>query len=156
MHKRLIPLVLAYTRDGEPIDGRTRLQKMVFVIQQELTSTGTLPDEQRYEFFPYDYGPFSKELAETVDAMIEAGLLAENEVEYDEEGNVKYLYELKPSGRALVEDELTAANASMMDARELVEKVEEIKRRFNEELSLPEVIDEVYAEYPEYAENSVY
>lgn len=151
MHKRLIPLLLSYVGDEEPIDGRTRLQKMVFVIQQELTESGELDERQIYEFFAYDYGPFSKELAESIDRMIEDGLLDEDEVEYDEDGNVKYLYELQPEGQELVEQELDGA-----EIQNIVRKARGIKQRFNEDLSLPEVIDNVYAEYPEYAENSVY
>ncbi|RDZ53390.1 hypothetical protein C5B91_20935 [Haloferax sp. Atlit-10N] len=151
MHKRLIPLTLAFVGDENPIDGRTRLQKMVFVVQQELVNSGHLNENQLYEFFAYDYGPFSKELAEDIDQMIEARLLDEEEVEYDDDGNIKYLYNLEPDGRELVEQELTAK-----DVEKVVEKATQIKERFNGDLSLPEVIDEVYAEYPEYAENSVY
>jgi len=151
MHKRLIPLMLAYVGGEEPIDGRTRLQKMVFVVQQELMESGELSEHQRYEFFPYDYGPFSKELAESIDQMIEEGLIDEDEVQYDHDGNVKYLYELQPAGQELVEQELGGAGV-----QDIARKSRDIKQRFNEELSLPEVIDNVYTEYPGYAENSVY
>ena len=151
MHKRLIPLALAYVGDEEPIDGRTRLQKMVFVVQQELAESGDLRRDQMYDFFAYDYGPFSKELAEAIDEMIAAGLLNEDEVAYDDDGNIKYLYELNPEGRRLIEQELSAAGV-----QSLFEKARRIKHRFNHELSLPQVIDEVYAEYPEYTENSIY
>lgn len=151
MHKRFIPLALAWVDDEEPIDGRTRLQKMVFVVQQELIESDVFREDQLYDFFAYDYGPFSKELAEDIDRMIENGLLEEDEVEYDDEGNVKYLYNLESDGREAVESE-----TSSKDIRDIVETVRRIKHRFNDELSLPEVIDEVYEEYPEYAENSVY
>jgi uncharacterized protein YwgA len=151
MHKRLIPLVLAYAGDEEPIEGRTRLQKMVFVMQQELVEEGVFQEEDLYEFFAYDYGPFSKELAEAIDEMIEVGLLEEETKEYDEEGNLKYLYELQTEGRELAEQELDETAPA-----ELLEKAQNLKQRYNDDLSLPEVIDEVYAEYPEYAEDSVY
>jgi|AntRauTorcE11898_2_1112593.scaffolds.fasta_scaffold00141_5 uncharacterized protein YwgA len=151
MHKRFIPLALTYLDDEEPIEGRTRLQKMVFVVQQELMESGHLREDQLYEFFAYDYGPFSKELAESVDQMIEDGLLDETEVVYDDEGNVKYIYEIEPDGREVVERE-----SSLDDIDTVVQKAHQIKQRFNDNLSLPEVIDEVYAEYPEYAEESVY
>jgi len=81
MHKRLIPLALARVGDENPIEGRTRLQKMVFVIQQELSQTEDYSEDRFYEYFAYDYGPFSKELAEDIDEMIDADLLIENEVE---------------------------------------------------------------------------
>lgn len=151
MHKRILPLALAYVGDEDPIDGRTRLQKMVFVLQQELTDGAELHGEQQYEYFAYDYGPFSKELAEDTDEMIDADLLDEEEVEYDDDGNVKYLYELEPDGRELIEQELESETVD-----NVIGMAETIKQRFNEELSLPEVIDEVYDEYPEYAEESIY
>jgi hypothetical protein len=51
----------------------------------------------------------------------------------------------------LVEQELGEA-----EIQNIIRKARDIKRKFNEDLSLPEVIDNVYSEYPEYAENSVY
>lgn len=151
MHKRFIPLALAYVGDEDPIDGRTRLQKMVFVLQQELDDIIELPEEQRYEYFAYDYGPFSKELAEDTDQMIDANLLVEEEVEYDDDGNVKYLYELQSDGRNLIEQELGSETVDR-----IIKMAAATKQQFNDELSLPEVIDEVYDEYPEYAEESIY
>lgn len=151
MHKRLIPLALAWVGDEEPIDGRTRLQKMVFVMQQELVESGALRGDQLYEFFAYDYGPFSKELAEDIDRMMEDGLIDETDVEYDDDGNLKYIYTLESLGRSVLEKEIGTKGAN-----EVIEKARRIKQRYNEELSLPEVIDEVYSEYPEFAENSVY
>lgn len=151
MHKRLIPLALAHVGEGEPIEGRTRLQKMVFVIQQKLIESGELREDQLYEFFPYNYGPFSKELAEDIDRMIDDGLLDEDDVEYDEEGNVKYLYTVENTGRELLQSEIGDETAN-----QAVEMARRVKHRFNDQLTLPEVIDEVYEEYPEYAENSIY
>lgn len=151
MHKQLIPLALASVGDEEPIEGRTRLQKMVFVVQRELAKEEDLREDQQYDFFPYDYGPFSKELADAIDEMIEEGLLDEEPVEYDDEGNVKYLYEIKPDGRSVVNRELDRDRVE-----NVIDTIRQIKSRYNDELSLPEVIDEVYSKYPEYAEDSVY
>jgi uncharacterized protein YwgA len=124
---------------------------MVFVVQQELADAGAVREDQLYEFFAYDYGPFSKELAEDLDQMIEDDLLDESEVEYDDDGNIKYLYTLESDGQEVVENEMSGADVS-----DVLETIRRIKSRFNDELSLPEVIDEVYSEYPEYTENSVY
>jgi len=151
MHRRLIPLALSYVGDENPIEGRTRLQKMVFVIQQELIESGELREDQLYEFFAYDYGPFSKELAEDIDRMIDDDLLDEDDIEYDDEGNVKYLYTVEDAGKDLLRSEKDGEVAD-----EVIDLARHVKRRFNEDLSLPEVINEVYEEYPEYAENSVY
>lgn len=151
MDKRFIPLALAHARDKDRIDGRTRLQKMVFVVQQELKEAGELSEDQLYEFFPYDYGPFSKELAEDIDDMLDEGLLDEDPEKYNDEGDVKYYYDLESDGEELVEQEI-ADN----DLDSILEKSRHIKKQFNEDMDLPEVIDEVYSEYPDYAEESVY
>lgn len=151
MHKRFIPLALAHARDKGRIDGRTRLQKMVFVVQQELKEAGELSEDQLYEFFPYDYGPFSKELAEDIDDMLDEGLLDEDPEVYNDEGDVKYYYELESDGEALVEQEIADK-----DLENVIEKSRNVKKLFNEDMDLPEVIDEVYSEYPDYAEESVY
>lgn len=151
MHKRLIPLALAFVGDETPIDGRTRLQKMVFVIQQELKKDNELRDDQQYDFFAYDYGPFSKELAVDIDRMIEGGLLDEDEVEYSDEGDIKYTYSLEAQGKTALKQDLGSQQAS-----EVLDVARRIKERYNEELTLPDVIEEVYSEYPEFAEHSVY
>lgn len=151
MHKRLIPLLLAYVNEENPIDGRTRLQKMVFVLQQQLKEAGEYSDSELYSFFAYDYGPFSKELAESIDTMIEQGLLAEHPEEYNEEGDLKYLYELEPEGKELIEQ---ALDQEVLQG--ILDAAAQLKTRYNEDLTLPEVIDEVYDDYPEFAENSIY
>lgn len=149
MHKRLIPLALAEVGNENPIEGRTRLQKMVFVIQQELDDR--LREDQKYEFFPFDYGPFSKELAEDINEMIEAGLIDEDEEVYNDEGDLKYEYTIESQGKSALAQERDSEIA-----QQVLETARRIKQRFNEDLSLPEVIDEVYSEYPDYAEHSIY
>ena len=51
---------------NEPIQGRTRLTKLLFLFGQELLEhfrSGTsITRENFYEFFPWDFGPFSKEV----------------------------------------------------------------------------------------------
>lgn len=59
--------------------------------------------------------------------------------------------EFKPDGRALVERELDRGSLEGV-----IEAIYRIKGRYNDELSFPEVIDEVYTESPTYAEDSVY
>jgi len=63
-----------YAGDGEPIEGRTRLQKLVFLMQKRLEEAGEDPlQSDDYEFIPYDYGPFSKELYDDLDETIARG-----------------------------------------------------------------------------------
>lgn len=151
MHRRLIPLTLAMVDEAEPIEGRTRLQKMVFVLQQKLVESHNVQENQLYDFFAYDYGPFSKELAEEINEMIEENLIEETEIDLEDD-STKYLYEIKSEGLDMAEK----GTEEEAMAQRVMDLAQEIKTRYNNELSLSEVIEEVYSEYPEYAENSVY
>lgn len=133
-------------QDNEPVQGRTRFQKMVFLLQQRMN-----PEEEgfrQYDYEAYDYGPFSKDLYADLDGLIEQGYVDENTEEFDEN---KILYEYK----------LTEKGQNMVNRLEPEKRFEEVfnlsyemKSEFNNR-PLSEVIDYVYSEYPEYAENSV-
>ncbi len=151
MHRKLLPLALMYANDGEPIEGRTRLQKMVFLMQKELKQrdqSGAVGLE--YDFIPYDYGPFSKELYDDLDAMIEQEFVDDTE-EPLQSGKVKYIYEIENNGEELVGSE----SESWKDVDAIMQLAREIKKNYNDML-LSELIEYVYSEYPEYAERSVY
>jgi uncharacterized protein YwgA len=148
MNRELIPLALARAHSKQPIEGRTRLQKMVFLVQKELENEGiSLDSNESYEFWAYDYGPFSKELADEIDVLLGEERLEETEEPFDD-GKVKYQYQLLEAGevRRGGHDRKLAA---------VIEKAEEIKATYND-MALPKVIDQVYTRYPEYAKNSVY
>lgn len=155
LRRQLLPLALMYAHDRDPIEGRTRLQKMIFLLQKKFEEEdGGLPISDKYSFTPYDYGPFSQPLYTDLDELREADLdgnqlVVERSDTFDR-GKVKYQYELTPAGTAFIEDEL----ADDAKFQQILRKAEEIKEEYNN-LSLNEVIDRVYSEYPEYAENSV-
>jgi uncharacterized protein YwgA len=146
MDPELLPLLLAYADEEAPIEGRTRLQKMVFRVQQEhpgAVGAGGFP------FEPYDYGPYSPELAEMISDLIEAGELSETQRTLEDGERVKYKYELKPDGRERVEETLRDGES------ELLQHIERIKQQYNQ-MALPDVLDEIYSEYPAYATESNY
>ena len=151
MHRKFLPLALMYVDDQEPVEGRTRLQKMVFLLQKELekrdelTTTGV-----KYEFVPYDYGPFSKDLYDDLDRMIEQRFVEDTE-ERLASGKVKYVYEIDAGGEDLVESQ----SKELAEAADIVDLAREIKNQYNDVL-LSELIEYVYSEYPDYAERSVF
>lgn len=148
MNRELIPLALARAHGEQPIEGRTRLQKMVFLLQKELEEEDiSLSLNESYEFWAYDYGPFSKELADEIDTLLGEERLEETEEPFDD-GKVKYQYQLLESG------EIKQGDHDRKQAA-VIKKAEEIKTTYND-MALPEVIDQVYTRYPEYAKNSVY
>lgn len=150
MHRKLLPLALMYAEDCETIEGRTRLQKLVFLLEQELEEHSRSPIQgSDYGFIPYDYGPFSKELYDDLDWLSEEGLVDASEKEM-EDGQVKYDYEITDQGVEFVEQQLASA-----DGQTIVELARDLKGEYNDVL-LSNLIEYVYSEYPEYAENSVW
>lgn len=155
LRRQLLPLALMYAHHKEPIEGRTRLQKMIFLLQKKFEEEeGELPISDKYRFTPYDYGPFSQPLYADLDELrgkddVGEGLINERSATFDQ-GKIKYQYVLTRTGISFIEDEL----ADDPTFREILDVAEEIKEEFNH-LSLQEVIERVYSEYPEYAENSV-
>lgn len=143
--RQLLPLALLHASNEQDIDGRTRMQKLVFLIQKEFDDTDGLPGT--YTYIPYDYGPFAKKLYDDLDYLKDRGLIKEQK-ETIEDGKVKYHYTLTPKGR----DQLDQWSDDQVSA--VLQRAEDIKDRFNS-TPLPTLLDYVYTEYPEYAENSV-
>lgn len=151
MNRKLLPLALMYADDQEPVEGRTRLQKMVFLLQKELEKRGKSEvTGVEYQFIPYDYGPFSKELYDDLDTMIDQELVEDTE-ETLSSGKVKYVYEIKDAG----EEQVVSQSEERQEATEILELAREIKKEYNNEL-LSDLIEYVYSEYPDYAKRSVY
>jgi uncharacterized protein YwgA len=144
--RQLLPLVLMDANDKQPIEGRTRLQKMVFLMQQEFAEKDeSLPGE--YQYIPYDYGPFAKKLYDDIDDLADRHVIDEDP-ETIEDGKVKYYYRLGRRGDDYLHEWSDA------EVKRVQKVAERIKRNYNE-MPLPQLLDHVYTKYPEYAENSV-
>lgn len=150
MNRKMIPLALLYAGDGETIEGRTRMQKLVFLMQQYLDERDEdLFTSEEYEFIAYDYGPFSKELYDDLDSLSEQGHIVDSEEEL-RDGKEKYDYEIQPTGVDVIEN-----RKDKEGIQEILQLAEDLKGQYNDVL-LSELIDYVYSQYPEYAENSIY
>lgn len=144
--RELLPLALLYAESGEEIQGRTRLQKLVFLTQKEFTrAEDRLPGT--YTYVPYDYGPFARDLYDDLDRLKDRKVIVEDPEEM-EDGKIKYDYRLGPRA----DEYLAEIPEERFEAA--LELAQKIKSRWNSE-ELPELLDYVYSEYPEYAENSV-
>ena len=145
----MLPLALLYADEEHQIDGRTRFQKLIFLMQMEGNLNDLAPTDT-YRFEPYDYGPFSSTLYDDLDIHIERGLIDDSKEELDEEDDiVKYEYQLEPEGQEFIEEQLSEG-----DLERIVNEAERIVREYGD-MPLPELIDLVYSKYPDYAENSV-
>ena len=145
----MLPLALLYADEEHQIDGRTRFQKLIFLMQMEGNLNDLAPTDT-YRFEPYDYGPFSSTLYDDLDIHIERGLIDDSKEELDEEDDiVKYKYQLEPEGQEFIEEEL-----SVGELERIINEAKRIVREYGD-MPLPELIDLVYSKYPDYAENSV-
>jgi len=163
-------------KKNEPIIGRTRLTKMIYIFNKELKNKfdhldeSTLPD-----FFAYDYGPFSKDLLDDIQFFVNIDFVIEkvekiqqttadyeeSEYNYNEEigfGSVKsmendppnlYSYRLAEKGIEFVEENILE-NISKQQKEYLIK----FKRKINT-LSLDSILSYVYNKYPDAAENSL-
>ncbi len=146
MRKSLL-LGLIYADQQSPVEGRTRLQKMLFIFQQEIEDKLNLDLADGYQFQAYDYGPFAPDLYQDLEELVSRGLVVEEKEEFDD--RVKYNYKITKDGKKIVEDQIE----SKEEFDEFLTEAELLKSQFNN-LSLQELIDKVYSKYPQFARNS--
>jgi uncharacterized phage-associated protein len=148
----------------KPVAGVTRLEKMMFLLQKETAFSGK-DRIHDFNFEPWKFGPFSREIYEDLDLLASLGLV-EAEVqelpsyaEYTEGGKliesedyepvVQKVFSLTDRGRKVAE-RLKAGYFSERDWREM----EKLRARF-ESVPLTRLIQYVYHKYPETTSKSV-
>jgi uncharacterized protein YwgA len=141
--KYLVPLYMLYCMHGE-LRGRTRFQKLVFLTKEKLKEENHDIDIQFSRLF---YGPFSRDLRNSIKTQIKEGTLLEC-VEESSYGLV-YVYTLTDEGRNLVADSL---QKGLID-QEVKRHIEEVARGFGDK-PLDELIAIVYRDYPQYDPHS--
>ena len=140
--------MITFANDGEPIEGRTRFQKMIFLLLMKAKFF-----KNRYDFQPHDYGPYSKELQSDIDHLIKEGYVTE-ERKTKEEGKIKYAYSITKDGTAFVNHIISDEELnSKFHFSNLLELSNEVKGKLNHK-DLSSLLYEIYDEYPEYAKYS--
>ena len=161
-------LLLLYAKGAsnkvdEPVKGVTRLEKLVYLLDQEGGFHKYISD---YQFEPYDFGPFSSELWDDIETLKDENLvvtkkvtsryfieISDAEKAIEEENEFKEdivrhskkremeIYSLSEDGKKVAEllfNELTSEEQNVL---------EKIKKEFNS-ISLFELIRYVYLKYP--------
>jgi hypothetical protein len=119
-----------------------QVQKLFFVIDRKV---GSLVGGPHFNFEPYDYGPFDRDLYRTLDELSCAGLV---EVVVDEDIR-RRRYRLTPTGQ--LEGQLAL--------EKLPEQVSVYLTRLSEfirSLSFGELVSAIYKEFPEMKANSIF
>ena len=156
------------TGESEPIEGITRLQKLMFLLQQGKGPSELVKQAQDYKYKPYKMGPYSSDLNKDLDELKSAGLLATEELEYllpddrieseagERERDIlnsgmrkvkSSRFELTKFGRRVAHD--LYEGMSKAQKSELVE----FKTFFNS-ITLRQLLIFVYEKYSDYASNS--
>jgi len=120
-------LLLLNANKGEPIKGKTWLQKEMFLL---VHNTGKDEIIQGAQFEPHHYGPYSETIEAELDTLRMLGLV-----------EINNSIRLKPVGRKL------ASKLRGIVSDEFLELVEEIKENLND-LSEDELLAYIYFTFP--------
>lgn len=118
------------------VSGRTRLQKMFYLVKDDLDRASGISD---FKFFLHYYGPFSRELANELDRLYLEGLVdmrAEQLVDYD-----RYTISLTKQG---MEKAKAAFEARPRQEREALLALSSRLRQLNS-LKLNDLISNAYS-----------
>ena len=147
-------LLMAHANGKEPVRGRTRLQKMMFLLWKGMEGEGRR-GLSGLGFVPHHYGPYSRQLQDDMEGLIGEGMIEEEGAE-SPAGQYAYRYRVTERGAAMAE-------ALLGDPRyekygfggRAYEEICDIKKRVNG-MGIRDLLEEVYAEHPEYEQYSRY
>jgi uncharacterized protein YwgA len=118
-----------------------RVQKGMFLVAQE----AGLPADGTYDFEPYNWGPYSKQLRADLNRLVAEGLATARDVP----GYSWKRYALTAEGAERAREVLNEA------PKEITRAIAATKRRVTG-VSFNELLDDVYTAYPKYAEKSLF
>ena len=151
-------------QQGEPIQGTTRLQKLLFLLEEEAKLH---PSSGRgFDFTPWKFGPVSKELYDDLEKLENLGLLKSDPVAMssdtereefdlpfddlmgDEESQSRNNLEEKQYSLTTQGLRWIQAHVDPVKEKKTVETVRRIKTKYGA-LSLQDLLHYVYTKYPE-------
>jgi len=133
----IVPLMLTDTL--KKVNGRTRFQKLMFLVQKKAESEKIEGLDFKYEI--YLYGPFSRELSSAIDDLVDKGYLEEQKTE-THLGYTKYVYRLTGKGRKL----LVYAKGKKLLAASVQQAISEVVDDYGE-TALPELVEKAYEQF---------
>lgn len=163
-----IILALLYTggnrkAQNEEIIGNTKLVKLLFILAHETSLKKYMTD---FKYDAYNFGPFSSELFDALQALINAGLVksersdsegyldeadrfnAEREADEPDSAKNTYVYSLTAEGRVV--GSVLFNSLSNSEQKELTM----VKQVFNS-IPLRNLLQYIYRKYPKYTTESI-
>jgi uncharacterized protein YwgA len=139
--QRELLLMLFEESEQHKIEGRTRLQKLVFLVQKLWDQ----PSSEVFNFKPYDYGPFSADILHELDRMEEDGLVEEQVTRLPQ--GKKYTYTLTDQGEQRSEEISDASDGQVESV------VQRVISQFDS-MPISRLLEYVYNKFPSYTVNS--
>jgi hypothetical protein len=136
----LLLFLLDSARTVDPL----RLTKGIFIFTMEAPDSW-LAKQERYQFIPYNYGPYSQSLRNDLDRLVEQRDVLASKVR---DKNWDYYY-LSKKGKKRAQE---AANYLPTEAVTYLRKV----RKYVLRVSVRKLLDTVYDRYPSYAVKNVF
>lgn len=177
-----ILLLLLYVDNYSTVQGRTRLQKMVFVFEKELLKKYGFDKKleknitSNFEFNAHNYGPFSKKVFELMDffvnfEMVKASYMDDTEEAFADIGDLDIAIEDLSESMIDMEDEtvptgelvysLTEKGKKYVQEKllnfltqEQIQALTQLKKSFNG-YSLNNILKYVYIKYPDMTNKSL-
>ena len=81
----LILLLYAPGTDGQPgapIEGITRFQKLMFLLQQDVGPSQLVKEAASYDYEPYKMGPYSAGVRDDLEELVSAGVVTTERLHY--------------------------------------------------------------------------
>lgn len=157
--KDLMVLLLHATdkRGQDVVRGITRLQKLLFVIEQSLVNQS--------RFYAFNYGPFNEEVNDAAHALRLAGFLRGSRAVAAQPPTFAAMmatvversgpHEEAEVGEYALSEEGHRAAESLRQSSRAYNQLYAYVQRLREEWDTPDLLDRVYETWPKYAERSV-
>ncbi|WP_245683182.1 DUF4065 domain-containing protein [Halovenus aranensis] len=137
---------------AESIEGVTKLQKLLFLVEKESEFFQEYKEEVEFEFAPYRMGPFSEHVYEELEFLlslnaIESEPMSESPPELLKSDLSHKRFTITAKGQKI------ARELESQLEPEYQEEFQQIAQRYNQ-LPLRQLLEYVYTEYPDYAAES--
>lgn len=158
LSEKTILLLLLYLNNKEPIVGKTKFQKLVYVYEEEyhkqleLHKKLSLDEINLFNFKPYHYGPYSDKLVISLKALVSLKYIKEQTEEdvfsFDDKFGERVSYELSEIGIRYVEEKIL----QYLD-NYILSKLTDFKNKYTK-MTTRDIIRYVYTTYEEMTVNS--
>lgn len=143
MDPKLVLLMLLSANNNEPISGKTRLVKLMYILNKELKKIK--PNLTLYNFYRYRYGPYSDDLIRDIEDLVKKGYISHrlDEKVFPQGIYVENVYSITEKGLKFLKEHETDLP---LPKEKLMELVNKVKQKYNN-APLYILLRDVYTKY---------